>query len=484
MIFNITFGYMDLQARFLQYIQENDLCNPQRDRVLLGVSGGRDSMLMAHLFVQAGIEVGIAHCNFALRGADSDADEVLVRTYAETLDIPFFSKRFETQKYATEHGISIQMAARDLRYAWFESVRHQAGFDCIAVAHHASDNVETLLINLLRGTGFRGLRGMEPKYNRLIRPLLFLEYEELNAAVKMFGVQYRDDASNFSTDYIRNKLRLEVIPRLHEINARLESTFADNMERIRDAVLFVDQEIAAKRSALIRPLDQHLKVSVNASGERWPVGGRFVVDLSALKKVEPLKFVLYELLRQFSFTPAVCQDLADAVCQDPPVSGRQFHSATHVLMTDRNVGMIRPVDRMDPVAEPVEMSLERPAAVWMGQRLEISIDNASVSKSRTVPDQADTVLFDADRIVFPLQVRAWRNGDVFRPAGMKGKTKKLSDFFVSAKIPIWEKAQIPVVTDAEGVILWVAPLRKAADFNVSSQTQNILTISYFCSDGS
>src|SRR5690606_27890145 len=138
-IFNITFGYMDLQERFLHYIQENNLCDPQRDRILLAVSGGRDSVLLMHLFVRAGFEVGIAHCNFALRGTESDADEALVREYAQELGVPFFVKRFETEHYASSNGISIQMAARDLRYTWFESIRRQAGYEYIAVAHHARD---------------------------------------------------------------------------------------------------------------------------------------------------------------------------------------------------------------------------------------------------------------------------------------------------------------------------------------------------------
>ncbi len=173
---------MSIQERFVQYLQEQSLCQPH-ERVLLAVSGGKDSVLMAHLFAKANYHIGIAHCNFCLRGADADADEALVYQLAKTLDTPFYTRAFDTQAYARQYGISIQMAARKLRYEWFETVRYTQGYDCIAVAQHQGDNVETLLLNLVRGTGLAGLRGIQPKRGHIIRPLLFLTAEEVQAYV-------------------------------------------------------------------------------------------------------------------------------------------------------------------------------------------------------------------------------------------------------------------------------------------------------------
>lgn len=459
---------MDLDERFLAYIQNNALCDSKRDRVLVAVSGGRDSVLLLHLLVRAGIDVGIAHCNFALRDAESDADEELVRQYAANLGVPSFFKRFETEKFASKQGVSIQMAARELRYTWFESVRQQAGFDYIAVAHHANDNIETILINLLRGTGLRGLRGMMPKRGRIIRPLLFLDHEQVTEAVQRLNLHFRDDTSNFSKDYLRNRLRLDVIPILQEIQPELEETFGQNIDVFRDALRFIDGEIDARRQALIHP---------GASGE-------FLLDLTATRTMRPLRFVLYELLQPFTFTAAVCGDLASVLERGGAVSGRQFASETHQLLLDRAVGLIRPIDRPEATDSPaddgpVQLRPDQPEAVWKGQRLRMVVHRPDQQPFRS----QDTAVFDADEIRFPLQIRAWEDGDAFRPAGMGGKTKKLSDLFVSRKIPVWQKKEIPIVTDADGTILWIVPFRMSMDYNISAETRNVLTISYFCEDG-
>src|SRR5690606_25853512 len=208
-----TFGSMSVHERFVRYLEEEIHCQPG-DRILLAVSGGKDSVLMAHLFARLAYPIGLAHCNFNLRGVESDADEVLVNRLARQLDVPFYTTAFDTEAYAEAHGVSIQMAARDLRYEWLETIRTSQGYDYIAIAQHQNDHLETLLLNLVRGTGLRGLRGIQPKRGHIIRPLLFLTADEVASEVAKQGLEYRDDVSNFSTKYARNKIRLEVIPKL------------------------------------------------------------------------------------------------------------------------------------------------------------------------------------------------------------------------------------------------------------------------------
>src|SRR5450759_4009404 len=207
----------NMLERFRKYIAENNLLKPG-DRLLLAVSGGIDSMVMTHLFLQSGTKIGIAHCNFSLRAVESDKDEEMVRTYSSEHNIPFFSTRFETKTFAKENGLSVQMAARDLRYSWFEEIRKKNGYDAIAVAHNLNDNIETLLINLIRGTGLTGLTGMKPASNRLIRPLLFASRQDITDYCNQNLIVFREDRSNADTKYTRNKIRLQVIPVLKEIN--------------------------------------------------------------------------------------------------------------------------------------------------------------------------------------------------------------------------------------------------------------------------
>ncbi|HWV75385.1 MAG TPA: tRNA lysidine(34) synthetase TilS, partial [Pseudosphingobacterium sp.] len=214
---------MSLLTRFLNFIQENQLFE-KNERILLAVSGGKDSVLMVHLFAKAGYSFGIAHCNFKLRDENSEKDEALVFDLAHQLKVPFYTKSFDTEKIAKKQKISIEMAARELRYKWFEDLRNHHQYDYVALAHHQNDAIETMLLNLTRGTGIAGLHGILPKRDLFIRPLLFLTREEIEDAIAKWKLIYRDDESNFSTKYTRNKIRLEVVPKLKEINPSLEKT--------------------------------------------------------------------------------------------------------------------------------------------------------------------------------------------------------------------------------------------------------------------
>ncbi len=442
---------MSVQERFNRYLSEQTHCQPG-GRVLLAVSGGKDSVLMAHLFASAGFPIGIAHCNFRLRGAEADADEALVNRLARQLDVPFYTAAFDTEAHAQTHGVSIQMAARDLRYAWLETIRASQGYDFIAVAQHQNDHLETLLLNLVRGTGLGGLRGIQSRRGRIIRPLLFLTAAEVAAEVGRQGLPYRDDASNFSTKYARNKIRLEVIPRLKELNPALERTMAANMVHFTDAHVVLQRYVAELRDRLF--------VQKQAGGEE-----EWHIPIAELTTLDPQPFLLYELFRPYGFSEAVLADLAAALSG---TSGKQFFSSSHVLYLDRQAVVLK---RGDALAAEVATIHEAGEAVcWGGCRFE-----SAWSADTTIRPDLHIAQFDADRIVFPLQIRSWHAADAFHPLGMRG-SKKLSDFFVSLKIPVYRKHRVPVVVNGNGDIIWVAPYQMDNRYKITAKTKKVLTL--------
>jgi len=440
---------MSISERFLRFIDEQNLCR-RHERILLGVSGGKDSVLMVHLFAEAGFPIGIAHCNFRLRGADADADEAFVSALADRFEVPFYGISFDTQAHAREHGISIQMAARELRYDWFETIRASQGYDWIAVAHHRSDHVETLLLNLVRGTGLPGLRGMQPRRGRIIRPLLFLDAEEIMAYVREHGIAYRDDESNFSVKYARNKIRLEVIPRLKELNPDLEQTVAASMNRFADAHRVVQQYVGALRSRLIVP-----------GGE-----GEWTLPLNKVMALDPRAFLLHELLRPFDFSEAVTADISRSL---PGIPGAHFHSPTHRLYIDRGYLVLT---RIRSAAVRGSVLITRPGeAVRWGD----TVFETALTDDTTIADDRRVARLDAGQIVFPIEIRSWQEGDVFYPLGL-GRRKKLSDFFVSIKMPLYRKPDVPVVVNGNGDILWVAPYRIDDRYKITGETKKVFTL--------
>ncbi|MGK6352173.1 tRNA lysidine(34) synthetase TilS [Parapedobacter sp. DT-150] len=442
---------MGVQERFIQYLQEQALCQPG-ERILLAVSGGKDSVLMTHLFAGAGYAIGIAHCNFGLRGEASDGDEALVTRLAGAMDVPCYVTAFDTEEYAREHGISIQMAARELRYAWLETIRATQGYDHIAVGQHRNDHVETLLLNLVRGTGLGGLRGIQPKRDHIIRPLLFLDAEEVQAYVQEQGLAYRDDASNFSTKYARNKIRLEVIPKLKELNPGLERTIAESMARFADAYTVLQAYIDELRGRLLV--------------QRVP--GEWHLPIAELMVLHPRQFMFYELLRPFGFTEAVVGDLARTL---PGTPGKYFTSPSHVLHIDRKELVLTSLETEDHSEAIIENAGD--SVRWGTYRFE-----SGWSTDTIISKVPHAVQLDADKVTFPIRIRAWQEGDAFRPLGMKG-TKKLSDFFVSLKIPIYWKHAVPVVVDGHGDILWVAPFRMDDRYKITDETKKVVTLACF-----
>lgn len=440
---------MDVHHEFQRFVSAEQLFAPDM-RILLAVSGGMDSMLMLYLFASSGVEFGVAHCNFALRGSASDADEQLVRTAAQRLDAPFHVRTFDTEGYARTHGVSIQMAARDLRYAWLEEVREAEGYDYVAVAHHLNDSLETALLNWARGTGLAGMRGIVAKRDRIVRPLLFATRAQVENTVKRLGIVYRDDESNRSTKYARNKIRLEIIPLLKQLNPDLERTFAENTFFFSESLDVVQQQTERLRAKL---LDAYLP-------------GRFRIARQAIAELAPQRLLLVELLRPFGFPARTIQDLLRMA---DTVSGKQFTSDEYTLYVDREYVFIHPRLDQESAQEVLIKTLGVPVRWGQYEFL------ADCSSDRAIGRECNTAKFDADTVRMPLRVRSWKLADAFQPLGMKG-TKKISDYFVSLKIPVFEKVEIPIVTTADDHIAWVAPYRMDNRFKITDKTKKVITL--------
>lgn len=448
---------MNVQERFEQYLTEYARCTRDH-RVLLAVSGGMDSMLMLYLFCMQGFDVGIAHCNFKLRGSDSDADESLVRETASHLGKLYHSTCFDTLAYAKFQGISTQMAARTLRYEWLERIREQSGYDLIAIAQHQNDNAETLLLNLVRGTGLAGLHGILPRRDKLIRPLLFLSRDEIEETVMHLDIPFREDASNATTKYARNKIRLEVIPKLKELNPKLEKTFEDNIRHFSDAYTFVQRYTSQLRERIFK-----------AQGRDG-----FLIERMELNRLDPIRLFVFELFSPFGFSASVLDDFIEGLNAHP---GRRFYSTTHVLLLDREV-ILTP---LSSIAVLDNLIIDAPGEanrfLWGSHRFSCKLSN----DTRISPNP-EAVKLDAEKVKFPLTVRSWAVGDSFKPLGMKGK-KKLSDFFISLKIPLTAKHLIPVVADATGNIIWVAPYRIDERYKITDNTKKVITLAYHDTNG-
>lgn len=444
---------MDLGNRLRKFVADNGLFTLS-DRLLLAVSGGRDSVLMCRLFADIGYPFGVAHCNFKLRGKDSDEEEAFVRNLAQKYGVPFFSTSFDTAPYAAGQGISIQMAARELRYQWFEMIRVANGYDYIALAHHQNDVVETMLLNMVRGTGVAGLHGILPKRGRLVRPLLFLKGSEIEEAVRGLGLSYRDDLSNFSTKYARNKLRLEVIPLLKELNPALEDTFMANSIRFAELELVLQQYVADLHKELFHETES----------------GKYRIPISRLQQLQPMHTLLFELFRPFGFSAAVLNDLAAAL---PGTAGKKFLSGSHQLLIDRNMLLLGPL----PAVSPQDVLIGTPDSdiAWGGNIIHVREEAVA---DTALGSAAHTVKLDATHIRYPLRVRSWKHGDVFTPLGMRGK-KKLSDFFVNLKIPVTDKPTVPIIENGNGDILWVVPYRIDDRYKVTEETKKVLILEQF-----
>lgn len=442
----------NLSDAFRRYIAENDLATHD-DRILLTVSGGVDSMVMLSLFVEAGYSVGVAHCNFQLRGAESEEDEVLVEQQAAAFGVPFYNRRFETAAEMERTGESMEMAARRLRYAWFNDLSREHGYTAIAIAHHADDSIETFFINLLRGTGLRGLTGISTQVGRIIRPLMFASRKEILEYAVQHRIPFREDSSNRSTKYLRNKIRLGLIPRIREINPKFTPLMIRNLARLTDAQRFIDHGIERIRSEAV-------------SSE----AGIDTIHLDRLDPDFPREFVIYELLASaYGFKGDVIDALCRALEQETS-TGKRFYARDRVAYIDRGRIVVAPVAPDDDCRVTVDEGAARcycgNAALYF-ERLYID-----AIKTFGVPEHIAQV--DADRLQYPLTLRRWREGDWFVPFGMTGR-KKVSDYLVDAKVPTPEKQRQFVLLSGDEIV-WLVGRRIDDRYRLTSETENVLRI--------
>ncbi len=413
-------------------------------KLLLAVSGGLDSMVLVHLFHNGGFNFAVAHVNFQLRGADSDGDEQFVKDWCHQYKIPFYSTRFETNNYATAHKVSIQMAARDLRYSWFEGILKTEGYQVVATAHHINDSLETVLINLARGCGLEGMAGIPLKSENRIRPLLFASRGEIENYAAQNGIAWREDSSNLTDDYQRNFIRHQVVPLLKKINPSMEETFRETTTKIQSELALLQNDMEEWKALHVS--QQREIVRINKQG--------FVPETGASR--------LWHCIKTYGFSYSQCEHIMRGLLGQ---SGKQFMSTTHKLVIDRDFLVVTVENK---VLNEV-MILQNQESVMLGSREMRIIPEHVVEPS----SNQNIALLDADKFTFPLIWRTWRAGDFFYPLGMSHR-KKISDFLVDSKISRGEKDFVTVL-ESSGEIVWVVGHRIDNRFKLTPETRNVLS---------
>ena len=431
--------------QFKQFVNDNRLFDRSHS-LLAAVSGGADSVVMLHLLAQCRLKVAVAHCNFQLRGADADGDEEFVRQLAARYEMPFFSIRFDTLAYSEQHHLSVEMAARELRYNWFAELAAEHHFDRILTAHHLNDNIETLLLNLSRGTGINGLCGIAAINGNIARPLLFATREQIEEYARLNKLTFRTDCTNLTDDYQRNIIRHQIVPVMKQINPSFEERMSKNFKHIRQAANIYNWYVD------------------NAKAEMLETDGNGCkIDGEKLMNQPFAETVLFESIKPYGFNGAQVEDIIKNLGQK---SGCIFSSGSHKLL----------VDRSQIIIEPSEQTEFEPIVIDSPQNID------SIGLKMNVVPIADFVLdkrpnvacLDIDKLQFPLTIRRWQHGDFFYPIGMS-KAQKLSDFFVNNKVNVFDKERVMVLTSGER-IAWVIGYRPDNRFKISNETQRVLVV--------
>lgn len=409
-------------------------------------------MVLMSLCVNSGYTVGVAHCNFCLRGRESDEDEILVQEHARKYGIECHNRRFDTVGEMERTGESMEMAARRLRYTWFAELCEEHGYTVIAVAHHIDDSIETFFINLMRGTGLRGLTGIHQQVGRVVRPLMFASRKEILDYALHKHIPYREDSSNKTTKYLRNKIRLGLTPRIREINPRFPFIMSRNIERLMAAQRFIDGAI------------DHIYAEAVSDED-----GIYTIRMEHISNADSREFVIYEILSsRFGFKGDVVDGLCRALQSD--TTGRRFYSRSHVAYVDRGNIVVTRISDEDNCQVSVQQGQQR--AYCGNSVLYFEIVDVDSLPSYNVAD--NVALLDADRVTFPLTLRRWSEGDTFIPFGMTGR-KKVSDFLIDGKVSMAEKnRQFVLISGTE--IAWLAGRRIADPFRITDSTERVLRI--------
>ena len=452
-----------MRFKFENYISENNLFT-KKDKLLVAVSGGADSMALLCLLWENNYDFGIAHCNFQLRGEESNGDEVFVERFASFITRNFHKKRFDTEGSALANKKSIQETARDLRYAWFEELRQKYDYQYILTAHHGSDSVETMLFNLSRGTGLKGLTGIKPKNGHIIRPLLFANKNDILSYVKEYKILFRHDTSNETDKYARNFIRHNIVSQLTELNPEFEQNALNTINRLEETQQLIDFSINAIRSKIVKTNAHQTLISINQ-----------------LKLMPANKTILFELIKDFGFNgQQVLAILTDAK------TGAKFFSATHELLIDRTNFIVQNIDNQENTKKN-----KTPNSGTDGRYFEISEKTKSLNikgcqlsfnklkeLNPTIIKDINTAQLNYTQLIFPLKLRHWHIGDRFQPLGMNGNSQLVSDYFQQQKLSEFDKKNVWILENGDGRICWIVGFRIAEPFKLLETTKEILTIKY------
>ncbi len=430
--------------RFLQYNNKYALIS-EEDELLLAVSGGVDSMVLWHLVEELGFKYKLAHSNFGLRGVESDADEALIRQKAKALGRSVFVKTFETEEYAKAEKISIQMAARELRYNWFRELMTNEGCNKLLTAHHLNDSVETVFLNQVRGTSILGLSGIKAINQDIIRPLVSFSKEEIIAFAEEAKIEWREDRSNDSIDYKRNFIRKEVVPKLTELNPGFLNTFAINMRKNEEVEALFRLHVETLRSSLLKQ-----------------EGERYEISIPELKKSLAGPLALQFLLEDFAFNYNQAESILDALEQ----VGAVFQTATHKLWVDREKLILEPILEKETPRDRQVNNIHELSTLLTDFKVIILEAPFDIDKS------PNNVMLDFDRLSFPLLIRSWQKGDKIKPLGMSNY-KLISDLLIDTKVPSPLKSKFQLML-SEGKIVALLGLRVSDDFKVTPSTNRVL----------
>ena len=417
-------------------------------KLLIAISGGIDSVVLAHLCSQLNLNFSLCHCNFNLRGQESDDDEAFVTSLAKSLKTLVYTTSFETEKYATKNKVSIQVAARDLRYTWFYKLLAANQYDYVLTAHNTNDNLETFIINLTRGSGLEGFTGIPPVNQKSVRPLLAFSRDDITLFAIKNGIVWREDRSNASIKYVRNKVRHKIIPILKELNPHVLESFQNTIEYLNESQSIINDAVKNITAKVVSYENDVLKISCKE-----------------IDKLSNKKAYLYQLLQAYGFT--AWNDIVDLISAQP---GKQVFSDTHRLLKDRNFLILTTINKSQSIKGPILID-QKVSKITNPIKLTIQNTDDYTSKNK------EQIIIDKDLVNYPLSLKKWHHGDAMYPTGMTG-SKKISQLFKDNKLSLLDKEKIWILADAKDHIIWVIGLRQDRRYLANKTSKNRLKISY------
>lgn len=439
-----------MQNKFVDFIRSNNLVS-ENDKILLGVSGGIDSMVMFSLFRKSGFKISVAHCNFSLRGEESDGDQKLVEHECEINGIQIHHTKFETEKYALEHKLSIQVGARNLRYDWFKQLCENFGYTKIAIAHNRDDVAETVILNLTRGTGLKGLSGIKVRNGRVIRPLLFAGRDEIVRYAINNSVLFREDSSNASVKYARNRIRHNVLPELEKLNPSVKTSIVETASHVQEAWSLVDDYLSNLKETLV----------INENN-------RELISIQGLEQEKYCKLFLFEELVNYGFSFEAIEQVVNSIHSQP---GKVFYSNSYQLLRDREYFILTEKREPDQAIQLIDKE-----CIFLDYPVKLRFSIIENTESYKIPHDKSIAVLDFEKLSFPLKLRPWQAGDRFIPFGMDN-FKKVSDFLIDQKVSLFEKENIYVL-QSDNDIVWLVGQRIDNRFKLSDQTTKLIVIEY------